>query len=102
VRFPDFARQVAANLRAARERAELTQEELAHQARVNARHYQRLEVGLHAPSLEILYRCAYALRTSVAALVEVPPDEWANAELPLKPERPRRRRRRVQSPPKND
>lgn len=100
MRFPDFALRVSQNVRIARERAELTQAELAQQGRLNLRHYQRLEAGQHVPTLEILFRVACALRTTVAALVEIPAEEWATAELPEPAPRRRPRRRRVERTPK--
>lgn len=68
--FESFARGIGAAIRRARERAEVTQEDAAHEADLSLRHYQLLESGKGAnATLRSLYAIAKALNTTVAQLV---------------------------------
>lgn len=67
--FESFTKAVGAAIRRARVRAELTQEDAAHEADLSLRHYQLLESGRGANvTLRSLYAIAKALSTSVAQI----------------------------------
>jgi len=57
-------------LKAIRERRELTQQELAHKARLSLGYVARLEIGRHEPTLTTLRRLAKALGVPVTELLE--------------------------------
>jgi transcriptional regulator with XRE-family HTH domain len=59
-----------ANLRTARERAGLTQEQVALASGVPQGHYSRIETGKHDPGIRTLIRIAQALRTTPADLLQ--------------------------------
>lgn len=56
-------------LRAAREKAGLTQEQLAFQAEVDRSYVSQLERGLKSPTVQMLFRLCKALRTSPADII---------------------------------
>ena len=90
-----LATQVGAAARAARLRAELTQEELAERAELATEVYGRLERGLMLPSLPSLLRLCRALRVDANTLLgfssEKPP-AWLT-ESPSATSEPRALRR---------
>lgn len=60
---------VASQIRSARIRCELSQEETAFRAGVNPSYYGQLERGLKCPTIDTLNRIAYALNTNLESLV---------------------------------
>lgn len=68
--FAAYLRRVGRNLRRARWRAGLTQQQLASHG-VTYRYVQELERGARNPSLQMLYDLAQILGVRVADLVEV-------------------------------
>jgi transcriptional regulator with XRE-family HTH domain len=58
-----------ANLRNARERSGLTQEQVALASGVPQGHYSRIETGKHDPGIRTLVRIARALKTTPADLL---------------------------------
>lgn len=71
-----YMRYAGANVRRLRERAELTQEELAEKCRWDFRHIQRIEAGNVDLAITALVRVAGALGVEPAALLKptkIPP-----------------------------
>ena len=60
---------VGANLRKARLKADLTQEELADQVGITRNYYACLERGETLPSLTTLYKIAKATKTTMAQIL---------------------------------
>jgi transcriptional regulator with XRE-family HTH domain len=68
--FEAFAKGVGEAIRRARERADLTQEDAAHEADLSLRHYQLLEGGRGSnATLKSLYAIAQAVGTTVSQIV---------------------------------
>lgn len=65
----DTARQFGANLRRARERANLTQEDLASTAGMDRSAISLLERGRRSPGLEIILKLATALKLEPEVLL---------------------------------
>jgi transcriptional regulator with XRE-family HTH domain len=61
--------QLAANLRAARLRAKLSQVEAAERAGIRRATWSQLENGRHNPTLDLLEQVAAAVNTTVARLL---------------------------------
>jgi transcriptional regulator with XRE-family HTH domain len=61
---------VARNVRLARQRAEISQEELADRAGIDRSYGSRIERGSANPSVEILAKLAVVLGVSTAALLQ--------------------------------
>lgn len=59
-------RSFARTLRELRQRARLSQEDLAHAATIDRGHMSALERGIHTPSIELLFRLAKPLGVSAA------------------------------------
>ena len=67
---PKSARELLAlNLRLLRVRKNVTQEQLAHDARVNPGYISQIETGTRAVSIDIVERLALSLGVTVAALL---------------------------------
>ncbi len=62
-------RRLAMKIKALRERREMTQQELAHKARLSVGYLARLEIGRHEPTLTTLRKLARALGVPVAELL---------------------------------
>lgn len=71
---------VASRIRALRQAAGLTQEQLSERSDIAPQHLSRLETGRQAPSLDTLVDLAAALDTTPSALL-VEPQEDDHAEL---------------------
>jgi len=71
----DTKKLVGARIKELRRRAGLTQEQLAEQVELDARHLSRLEVGRHFPSLQSLERIATALDVPLVEFFQFPGDE---------------------------
>ena len=56
--------KIASNIKSFRERAKLTQEQMAEHG-FNYRHYQRLESGKHSPSLYTLHRLSKMFKVDI-------------------------------------
>jgi transcriptional regulator with XRE-family HTH domain len=69
-RDPRLRRRFGIELRAARTRAQLSQEELGHRSGLHATYISQLERGLKSPSLDALSALAGALGTRAHLLVE--------------------------------
>lgn len=67
---PALLRAFAAELKARRDKLDLTQEHLAHDAGVNRTFVARLELAKTSPSLTTLYRLAEGLRVEPTELVK--------------------------------
>lgn len=65
----DVLKAAAAEIKACRARAKISQEELAHRAEVHRSFVARLEVAETQPSLAVLFRLAEALEVEPADLV---------------------------------
>lgn len=63
------AKVIGRNIRAARLRAKVTQEEAAQWLDISAIHYGRLERGIHIPSLSILTKTAIVFHSSLEELL---------------------------------
>ena len=69
-RLPEeIAQALAAVLRTRRQRARLSQEDLAARSQVSVQMVRRLEAGTSNPTLGTLYAVAQALGTNVASLL---------------------------------
>jgi transcriptional regulator with XRE-family HTH domain len=66
----DVLKAAAAEIKACRARAKISQEELAHRADVHRSFVARLEVAETQPSLAVLFRIADALDIDPAVLVQ--------------------------------
>lgn len=62
----DTRKVIGARIKALRRQAGKTQEVLAHEISMDARHLSRLEVGRHFPSIESLERLAAVLNVPLA------------------------------------
>lgn len=62
-------RQVGKNLKKAREKAGLTQVELAEKADIHPNYYARIERGETNPSQEILYKLTRALKVKSSRIL---------------------------------
>lgn len=92
----EFIVRVGENIRRTRWAAELTQEGLAARG-FSLRHVQLMERGTGNPTLVTLHELARALETTVAALVDIDPDETLKAKAALakaNPSPPKRGRKR--------
>ncbi len=67
--YDRFCQKVASNIKKARKKAGLTQEEMARHG-FNIRHYQDLESGKVRFTLETLYRLARTFKTKPERLVK--------------------------------
>jgi transcriptional regulator with XRE-family HTH domain len=68
--FGSYLKRVGVNLRTARWLRGLTQEELASTSGLTYRYVAEVERGLRNPTLRTMFALAFALGTTVAALVE--------------------------------
>lgn len=68
-RVPDHLQQLAANLRAARDAAGISQRRLSELSGVDLAHVNRIEAARRDPSTRVLVRLARALRTTAAELL---------------------------------
>jgi XRE family aerobic/anaerobic benzoate catabolism transcriptional regulator len=66
---PAYRRAFAEQLRAARHRAGLSQEDLANSAEMSQRYLSGLESGAGNPTLEVIAALAAALRVDPASLI---------------------------------
>lgn len=64
----DLRSAFGARLRALRKGAALTQEELAHRARIAASYLSDIERGQQSPTLDVANRLARALKISISGL----------------------------------
>lgn len=71
----DTKKLIGARLRELRRNAGMTQETLAAQIPMDARHLSRLEVGRHFPSLDSLERLAVVLDVPLAEFFQFPSGE---------------------------
>ena len=71
----DTKKLVGERIKALRKQAGLTQEQLAEQVGLDARHLSRLEVGRHFPSLDSLERIAQKLNQPLAEFFQFPTNE---------------------------
>ena len=71
----DTKKFIGARIKELRKNAGLTQEQLAEQVGLDARHLSRLEVGRHFPSLDSLERIAQALNLPLAEFFQFPSDD---------------------------
>ena len=65
----DLSRRFGRAVRRRREKAGVSQEELAHRAGVTRNHISLLERGLRNPTLNVVAMIASGLRTSLLALI---------------------------------
>lgn len=68
----ELAAVIGRNVRAARERAGLTQTGLAERSGMAAPHISRLEAGTHLPSVTTLKRVADVLEVPICSLLDPP------------------------------
>jgi transcriptional regulator with XRE-family HTH domain len=66
----DVRVRVGLNVQALRRERELTQEELAHRARMHQTYLSGVEGGKRNPSIEVLDRIARALRVDIEELIK--------------------------------
>ncbi len=71
----DTKKLVGERIKALRKQAGLTQEQLAEQVGLDARHLSRLEVGRHFPSLDSLERIAQELHQPLSEFFQFPTNE---------------------------
>jgi transcriptional regulator with XRE-family HTH domain len=71
----DTKKLVGERIKVLRKQAGLTQEQLAEQVGLDARHLSRLEVGRHFPSLDSLERIAEKLNQPLAEFFQFPTNE---------------------------
>lgn len=62
----------AANLKAARTRQKISQEELAHRAGLDRTYISSLERCIYSPTIDVVQQIADVLQTSAAELLKVP------------------------------
>ncbi len=67
--------RIATNIRRLRRNQELTQEELAHRAKLALRHLQKIEAAEVNVTLDTLVKLAYALNVDVMSFLQEPPQE---------------------------
>ena len=96
--FNNYAKAVGNNIRQARYRLGLTQQQVAEKG-FSFRYYQELERGTRNPTLQLLLQLAQVLEVTVAELVEVEPGEKLRtrtplAEIEVKPPKRGRKRKR--------
>lgn len=65
----DYRRILAENVKAARDLLDLSQEELADEAKIDRTYISGIERGKRNPSVDLLARLAEALKTTPAALL---------------------------------
>lgn len=65
----DYRRILAENVKAARDLLDLSQEELADEAKIDRTYISGIERGKRNPSIDLLARLAEALKTTPAALL---------------------------------
>lgn len=65
----DYAEILAANVKAARDRLDLSQEELAHQTGIDRTYVSGIERAVRNPSLKLIVKLADGLKTTPAALL---------------------------------
>jgi transcriptional regulator with XRE-family HTH domain len=70
VGYDGYRRDVAAAIRKRRELAKMTQEDLAHEADLTARHLHEIEKARTNPSLRTLFNIATALGVKLGAVIE--------------------------------
>ena len=73
--MPDTKKLLGERIKALRRQAGLTQEELAEQVGLDARHLSRLEVGRNFPSLDSLERIATVLNVPLVEFFQFPGQE---------------------------
>ena len=65
----DYRRILAENVKAARDLLDVSQEELADEAKIDRTYISGIERGKRNPSIDLLARLAEALKTTPAALL---------------------------------
>lgn len=65
----DHRRVLAENVKAARDILDVSQEELAHEAKIDRTYISGIERGKRNPSLDLIARLAKTLKTTPAALL---------------------------------
>jgi transcriptional regulator with XRE-family HTH domain len=78
--YEGYRRDVAAAIRRRRQAAHMTQEDLAHEADITARHLHEIEKARTNPTLRSLFNIATALGVKLSAVIE-------DAERPPRPSR---------------
>jgi transcriptional regulator with XRE-family HTH domain len=78
--YDGYRKDVAAAIRGRRQAAGMTQEDLAHEADITARHLHEIEKARTNPTLRSLFKIATALGVKLSAVIE-------DAERPSKPAR---------------
>lgn len=68
--YEQFLEHVSQNIKEARIRLGLTQEEMAEKFNFNYRFYQKLESGRYSPGLHTIFRLAKALKTTPDKLLK--------------------------------
>ncbi len=68
----DYAKILAANVRAARERLDLSQEEFAHQTGIDRTYVSGIERAVRNPSLKLIVKLADGLKMSPSELLTPP------------------------------
>lgn len=73
--FNEIRLRIASNIRRLRKNQELTQEELAHRAKLALRHLQKIEAAEVNVTLDTLVKLAYALNIDLIEFFQEPPQE---------------------------
>lgn len=73
--FNEIRLRIASNIRRLRKNQELTQEELAHRAKLVLRHLQKIEAAEVNVTLDTLVKLAYALNIDLIEFFQEPPQE---------------------------
>ena len=68
--YDGYRRDVAAAIRTRREAAKMTQEDLAHEADITARHLHEIEKARTNPTLRSLFKIATALGVKLSAVID--------------------------------
>lgn len=76
--------EIGTNIRKARKKRGITQEELANVADISTQHLCRIENGVRTPSLETVHRIAYALGTTADVLFGNVADKTVDYQKELK------------------
>jgi transcriptional regulator with XRE-family HTH domain len=73
--FNEIRLRIATNIHRLRKNQELTQEELAHRAKLALRHLQKIEAAEVNVTLDTLVKLAYALNIDLIKFFQEPPQE---------------------------
>lgn len=68
--FEGYLRGIGAAIRSRRQAAKMTQEDLAHEADITARHLHEIEKARTNPTLRSLFNIASALGVKLGAVIE--------------------------------